>query len=46
MTAYRFYYYETKERTHEITALFYWIACYEFNKKHPGVRAWRAERVE
>jgi hypothetical protein len=44
MTAYRFYYYETKECTRVIMAKSYWQAVYEFNKGN--IRAWRVEVVE
>jgi hypothetical protein len=43
MTAYRFYYYETKEKQCVIYAQSYWHAVYEFGTR---VKAWRVERVE
>jgi len=43
MTAYRFYYFDGKERTRVITAQSYWHAVYEFGTR---VKAWKVERVE
>jgi hypothetical protein len=42
MTAYRFYYYDIKERTRVILAQSYCHAVWEFGTR---VKAWRVERV-
>jgi hypothetical protein len=44
MTTYRFYYYDTKERTRDILAKSYWQAVYEFNKG--GIKAWRVIKIK
>jgi len=44
MTAYRFYYYDTKERTRVITAQSYWHAVWEFGKGTTA-RAWRVTKI-
>ena len=42
MTAYRFFYYDGKERQRVITAQSYWHAVYEFGTRD---KAWRVTKI-
>ena len=43
MTTYRFYYYDTKERTRDIRAKSVWEAIYEFGTR---IKAWRVIKIK